>query len=108
MIVSSRNDSSYTLPNFDPTNTTAIISDTLINYSIDHSTGALTMIQKFPAGGSYPRDFSVSKAGDLVLVGLQYSSSAVLIERNVKTGMMEGFVGEIGIPGQVTCSIFQE
>jgi len=108
LIVSSRNDSSYTLPNFDPTNSTSIISDTILNYKIDHSTGALTLLQTVPAGGSYPRDFSINNAGDLVLVGLQYSASAVLIERDVETGMLGGFVGEVGIAGQVTCAIFME
>jgi len=107
-IISSRNDSSFTLPNFDPTNKTAIISDTLINYSIDHATGALNLLQHFPAGGSFPRDFSINKAADLVLVGLQDSSTAVLIERDVKTGLLERFVGDVGIAGQVTCAIFQE
>jgi len=66
------------------------------------------MIQKFPAGGSFPRDFSLNNKGDLVLVGLQESSSAVLIERDTKTGLLTGFVGEIGIAGQVTCAIFKE
>lgn len=66
------------------------------------------MIQKFPAGGSFPRDYSINAAGDLVVVPLQFSSSVVLIERNSKTGILEGFVGEIPVAGQLTCAIFQE
>lgn len=43
-----------------------------------------------------------------MVVGLQDSSSVVLIERDGRTGLLEGFVGEVGIAGQVTCAIFQE
>ena len=66
------------------------------------------MKQIAPAGGSFPRQFSVSKAGDLVAVGLQMDGRVVVIERNVANGMFGDFVASVDVAGQVTSVIWDE
>lgn len=108
LLTSSRGDNLLTIPNFNPANSTKIVSDTLQAWSINPSTGALAFEQLAPAGGSYPRQFSVNKAGTMAAVGLQNSASVVIVERDVKTGLYGDFVGEIGIAGQITSVIWDE
>lgn len=103
LLTSSRNDNLFQIPNFDPTNTTEIASDTLQSWSIDPSTGKLDFKQLAPAGGSFPRQFSVNKEGTLAAVGLQLDARVVIVERNVEDGTFGKFVAEIEIPGQITC-----
>ncbi|KAK5998606.1 putative 6-phosphogluconolactonase -like protein [Cladobotryum mycophilum] len=108
LIVSSRAENTLTIPNFNPNNSSKIVSDPLINFSIDASTGALTAIQTSPAGGKFPRQFSINKAGTLLAVGLQSDARVVLIARDVKTGKLGNFVGYANIAGEITAAIFDE
>lgn len=108
LVISSRGENSFTIPNFDPSNSTEIVSDAIISYSIDHDTGGINLLQSFPSGGSFPRQFSINKAGNLVAVGLQSDSRVVLIERDVETGLLKRFVANATVPGQVTAVIFDE
>jgi len=74
----------------------------------DVDVGDLSFMGLFPAGGSYPRQFSINKAGNLVAVGLQESGRVVILETDVNTG---GFVGEVGVVdglGEVTCVVWDE
>jgi 6-phosphogluconolactonase (cycloisomerase 2 family) len=103
LLTSSRNDALFQIPNFDPSNSTEIPSDTLQSWSIDLSTGKLDFKQLAPAGGSFPRQFSVNKTGTLAAVGLQLDARVVIVERNVEDGTFGKFVAEIDIPGQITC-----
>jgi 6-phosphogluconolactonase (cycloisomerase 2 family) len=103
-----RNALIFNIPNWDPTNSTLIPSDSLQSWAIDHATGALTFNQNAPAGGSYPRQFSVNKDGSLAAVGLQYSASVAIIQRNATDGTFGDFIAEIGIPGQITSVIFDD
>jgi 6-phosphogluconolactonase (cycloisomerase 2 family) len=68
----------------------------------------LAFNQLAPAGGSFPRQFSVNKNGTLAAVGLQLDSRVVIIERNVEDGTFGNFVAEIDVPGQVTSVIWDE
>jgi 6-phosphogluconolactonase (cycloisomerase 2 family) len=108
LIVSSRNENLLTIPNFDPANSTEIASDPLITFSIDETTGSLTKVQEFPAGGSRPRHFSLNGDGSLVAVGLQGDSRVVVIERNVKTGRLGRYVAHATVAGEVSAVIFDE
>jgi 6-phosphogluconolactonase (cycloisomerase 2 family) len=65
------------------------------------------------AGGSYPRHFSINKAGDMVAVALQMSGNVVIWERNVTTGKIVREIGIGGIAqawglGNVTCVVWDE
>lgn len=108
MIVSSRGENSFTLPNFDASNSTEIVSDAIITFSVDHGSGELALLQTFPSGGRFPRQFSINKAGDLLAVGLQSDSRVVVIERDVETGLLQRFVANATVAGEVTAVIFNE
>ncbi|KAK9774077.1 putative Lactonase, 7-bladed beta-propeller-domain-containing protein [Seiridium cardinale] len=108
LIVSSRGENSHTIPNFDTNVTTEIVSDAIISFSIDHSSGELSYLQSFPSGGRVPRQFSINTAGDLVAVGLQSDSRVVVIERDVDTGLLKQFVASAAVAGEVTAVIFNE
>ena len=108
LLTSARNATLFEIPNFDPHNKTLIASDTLQSWKINPKSGVLEFKQLAPAGGSYPRQFSVNKNGTLAAVGLQYSSRVVIIERNVRDGTFGKFVAEVDVPGQVTSVIWDE
>jgi 6-phosphogluconolactonase (cycloisomerase 2 family) len=88
LIVSSRGENSLTIPNFDPSNSTALPSDPLITFAIDQDTGFLKLVQTAPAGGRNPRGFSLNLAGTLVASALQDDNRVVVFERNVTTGLI--------------------
>ncbi|KAI1102191.1 putative isomerase YbhE [Jackrogersella minutella] len=108
LIASSRWEDSFNITNFDPNNSTLIPSDPLITYSIDHSTGHLKKVQEFAAGGRVPRHFSINGDGNLVAVALQGDGRVVLINRNVKTGLLKDYVATVNIEGEVNTAIFRE
>lgn len=108
LIISSRNESSLTIPNFDATNSTNIRSDPLILYAIDHQNGNLTLLQEFPAGGVSPRQFSINKAGTLLAVGLEVEGRVVVIERDPTTGLLTRFLANVTVGGNVVAVIFDE
>ncbi|KKY15941.1 putative extracellular aldonolactonase [Phaeomoniella chlamydospora] len=63
-------------------------SDTLITYKIDPKTGNPSLLDTSPAGGSYPRAFSVNANGTLVAVTTQYSGRLTIFERDPTTGLI--------------------
>lgn len=108
LLTSSRNATFFNIPNFDAKNSTKIASDTLQVWAIDHATGKLDFKQLAPAGGSFPRQFSVNKDGSLAAVGLQESGNVVVIERDVESGMFGKFVASVDVPGEVTSVIWDD
>ncbi|KAI0538455.1 putative isomerase YbhE [Xylaria digitata] len=108
LIVSSRWESSLSIPNFDPSNSTEIPSDPLISYAIDNKTGSLKKIQEFPAGGSGPRHFSINGDGNRIAVGLQGDGRVAIIERDVRTGLLKDFLATADVAGEVNAVIFYE
>ncbi|POR35222.1 Uncharacterized protein TPAR_04586 [Tolypocladium paradoxum] len=107
-VVSSRNEGNLSVPNFDAGNSTALPSDPIINFAIDAATGALGAMQEVPAGGRYPRQFSMNKAGTLLAVGLQKDGRVVLMRRDPRSGRLGEFAGYAELAGQVTSVIFNE
>ncbi|GKT62112.1 3-carboxymuconate cyclase [Colletotrichum tofieldiae] len=109
LTVSSRNDSAFSISNPDTLGEGAQIpSDSLNSFSINEQTGALTLLQKFPAGGRIPRQFSVNKAGDLVAVGLQSDSRVVIISRDAASGKLGDIIASTKVEGEVTAVIFDQ
>ncbi|KAK1969471.1 putative isomerase YbhE [Colletotrichum sublineola] len=109
LTVSSRNDSAFTISNPDAgSGGVQIPSDSLNSFSINEQTGALTLLQTFPAGGRTPRQFSVNKAGDLVAVGLQSDSRVVMISRDATSGKLVDIIASSKVEGEVTAVIFGE
>ncbi|KAI9655767.1 MAG: hypothetical protein M1821_005202 [Bathelium mastoideum] len=108
LVISNRNDSSFTIPSpSSSSNTTTELSDSISTFALNQD-GTLSFRQLAPAGGSYPRQFSMNRYGDLVAVGLQYSARVVILARNVTTGEIGAPVAEIGVPGNVTCVVWDE
>ncbi|PHH65894.1 hypothetical protein CDD81_1263 [Ophiocordyceps australis] len=108
-IVSSRNESALSIPNFDASNSTQIVSDPLINFRINPQSGALNLVQdNIPAGGRFPRHFSLSRDGSLLAVGLQHDSRVAFIHRDATSGKIGNFVAYAHVAGQVTSVIFDE
>ncbi|CZR63507.1 uncharacterized protein PAC_13404 [Phialocephala subalpina] len=108
LLTSSRNASLFQIKNFDPKNSTLIPSDTLQVWAIDDATGKLDFKQLSPAGGAFPRQFSVNKNGTLAAVGLQNDGRVVVVSRDVKTGLYGDFVASLDVPGQITSIIWDE
>lgn len=106
--MSSRNESTLSIPEFDSKNGTEVISDPLINFSIDAKTGSLTEIQQVPCGGRFPRQFSINRAGTLLAVGQQSDARIVLINRDPDTGKLGSFAAYANVPGQITSVVFDQ
>ncbi|KAI5203918.1 3-carboxy-cis,cis-mucoante lactonizing enzyme [Aureobasidium subglaciale] len=107
LIISNRNNTSFHLPNPNPKPTTSIPSDSLSTFSL-HRDGTLQHIQLWPAGGMFPRHFSLNKWGDLLAVGMQYDKSVVVFERDVALGTLGKPVARWQGTGNVTCVVWEE
>ena len=78
-------------------------------FAISPIDGTLTFLQLFPAGGSYPRQFALNKAGNLAAVGLQMTGSVAILQRDAATGLFEEEVASLPIGnGMVTCVVWDE
>jgi len=106
LLTSSRNDTTFIIPNFDPSNSTDITSDSLQTWGIN-ADGTLTFLQMAPAGGFFPRQFSVNAEGTLAAVGMQYSASVVIVQRK-SDGTFGNFVAQVDIPGEITSVVWDE
>ncbi|KAH6607554.1 hypothetical protein Trco_003867 [Trichoderma cornu-damae] len=107
LIISSRAENSSTIPDFDDPSKT-IPSDPLINFKINPTTGQLQLLQIVPAGGRFPRQFSINKEGNLLAVGLQDDGRVVFVDRCPDTGLLGGFMAYADIAGQITSAVFDD
>lgn len=103
LIISNRNDTSFTLPTIGE-------SDSLSTFSLDPKSGNISFVQLWPAGGSYPRQFELNAVGDLVAVGLQYSDAVAILARDPATGLIGEPVARYatGAGANVTCVMWYE
>ena len=65
----------------------------LVSYSINATTGALTLIEQQSSHGVTPRQFSLSKDGTLLVVGNQTSNTIAVFKVDPTAGSMT-FVGD--------------
>ncbi len=107
LVASSRRENSSTIASFDD-KTKQIPSDSIINFSIDDSTGKLNFLQDIPAGGQFPRHFSMNKAGTKLAIGLQTDGRVVVMKRDPKSGKLGDFESFANVEGQITSVIFDE
>ncbi|PBP18311.1 hypothetical protein BUE80_DR010779 [Diplocarpon rosae] len=108
LLTSDRNATFFDIPNPDQSNGTTIPSDTLQSWAIDDATGTLSLVQLAPAGGKYPRQFSVNKAGTLAAVVLQKDGRVVIMQRDVATGKFGSVLASVNQLGEVSCVIWDE
>ncbi|KAF2229051.1 3-carboxy-cis,cis-mucoante lactonizing enzyme [Viridothelium virens] len=108
LVISNRNDSAFSIQSPGADNSSSVeLSDSLSTFQLNQD-GTLTFRQLAPAGGSYPRQFSLNKVGDLVAVGLQYSGRVVIFKRDVESGLVGDSVGVVQGLGNVTCVVWDE
>lgn len=90
-------------------NSTTPPSDSIASFAISPYDGSLRFTQLFPAGGSYPRQFALNTAGNLVAVALQETGSVTVLERDVTSGVFEREVASVAIEGgQVVCVVWDD
>ncbi|KAF2178679.1 putative isomerase YbhE [Zopfia rhizophila CBS 207.26] len=104
VIVSNRRDESFIGEQYSPNGT----SDSLAFFSIQRQGGALDFMGLVPAGGAYPRQFSINKAGNLVAVGLQEGNRVTILERDIESGRFKGQVAEVDVEGPIICVIWDD
>ncbi|KAG7008189.1 3-carboxy-cis,cis-mucoante lactonizing enzyme [Physcia stellaris] len=108
IIVSNRNATLLHIKNPDPKNATQVASDTLATFqSSEPADGNFKFGELTPAGGSFPRQFSLSPKGDLVAVGLQNDKRVAIYSRCTKTGRLgTDILASVDIVGQVTSVVW--
>lgn len=108
VVVSNRNTTFFDIPNPNPANATLEHSDTMATFDIGLN-GTIKFGALSPAGGSFPRQFSLNRKGDLVAVGLQLSGRVVVYERCEKTGRLGSKVlADVEGLGAVTSVVWGE
>jgi 6-phosphogluconolactonase (cycloisomerase 2 family) len=77
-------------------------NDSMASFSLSNGTGAMTFQQITSSGGTYPRTFAISKAGDLVVIGDQTTANVAVVKRDSVTGLLGSQVASmrIGSVGQ--------
>ena len=108
LIVSNRNATFFDITNPDPKNKTRVESDTLATFKLPGmGNGTVEFDELTPAGGSFPRQFSISPDGSLVAVGLQLSGRVALYSRCAETGRLgKDVVADFEGLGQVTSIVW--
>lgn len=108
LLISYRGSASITIPG--TSTTPEIKSDAIVTYSIDQSTGNLTKMQSFAAGGKNPRQFSISKDGSMVAVSLfsDESKKVTIIDRDVRTGKLTKQLAALKVDGWPSCVVFND
>lgn len=80
LIISTRNDNRTTY--------NSSVTDSLLSYDIDLSTGDLTLTGITTAAGSTPRGFELNNNGTLVAVATQKSGRLAIFPRDTSTGLL--------------------
>jgi 6-phosphogluconolactonase (cycloisomerase 2 family) len=75
-------------------------NDSIATYSINANTGAISFVQSTPAYTWFPRTFQINRAGDMVAIGGQTSSTVAIVSRNTTTGLLGGLVAPVLAVGQ--------
>lgn len=107
LVISNRNDSSFSLPNTASGNDTRIPSDSLSTFELSQ-TGELKFVQLWPAGGGFPRHFSLNLAGDLLAVGLQSDGIVRVLARDVATGLIGEPIASLDGLGGVSAVVWND
>lgn len=102
LVMSTRNNTAFTLPLNGGTP-----SDSLSTWALNDD-GSFAFHQLWPAGGEFPRQFSMNAVGNLVAVGLQTDQVVVILGRDVQSGLIGEPVARIAIGGNVTSVVWDE
>ena len=106
--MSNRNATFFNIANPDPKNSTKVPSDTFATFDVGLE-GRMRFCDLSPAGGSFPRQFSVSQREDLVAVGLQNSGLVAIYGRDKETGKLgKEMLASVEIEGAVTSVVWSD
>lgn len=74
--------------------------NSIVVYSIDESTGTLTLVEHVSTGGDWPRDFSLDLFGRILLVANERSNNIVTFKRDTDSGKLTatGHQAEVSKP----------
>ncbi len=76
--------------------------NTIAMYSIDQSTGLLTLVGHQPSGGDIPRNFTIDPSGKFLLAGNQESDYISIFRRDENTGLLTETTARIPV-GKPVC-----
>ena len=79
--------------------------DSMVVYSVDQATGALTLLQHISCGGKTPRNFILDPSGRWVLIANQDSANIVVLQCDAKSGHLSATGRQYALDSPV-CIIF--
>lgn len=72
--------------------------NTIAIFSIDPSTGLLTLLGHQKTYGDHPRNFTIDPSGKFLLVANMLTNNIVVFKRNMKTGLLKKKKREVRVP----------
>ncbi len=76
--------------------------DTIVLFSIDTKTGALTLADHFPTQGKTPRNFKIDPAGRLLFVANQNTNNIAVFQIDSNTGQLTFMKQMLQVPSPVS------
>ncbi|NLY63270.1 MAG: lactonase family protein [Erysipelothrix sp.] len=76
-------------------------------YLIDVEDGKMTIVEKYPSGGKWPRSFTITDDSKYMIVTNQYSDTVSVLEINQNTGALSAPVAEVEIFRPTTVAIYK-
>ena len=73
-------------------------TDSIASFAISKEDGTLTKKGLVSAHGSFPRQFALNRAGDLLAVGLQNTGSVVILKKDATSQLFTEKVASIQLP----------
>ena len=67
----------------------------------------MTIVEKYPSGGKWPRSFTITDDSKYMIVTNQYSDTVSVLEINQNTGALSAPVAEVEIFRPTTVAIYK-
>lgn len=80
-------------------------NDTITVFSVDDSTGKLSLVEVEPIRGAWPRNFNLDPTGKWLLAAGQKTNSISIFEINQDTGELEFTMNSVMVPSCI-CVLF--
>jgi len=80
--------------------------NTIVVFAVNQQTKDLTLVERFPVKGDWPRNFAIDPSGNFLLVANQKSNNIAVFKRNSQDGTL-GFLHELKMDSPV-CLEFME
>lgn len=80
-------------------------ANTISCFSVNSTTGELTLVEHHDCGGEHPRNFTLDPTGRFLLVANRNTNDIVVFKRNADTGKIKPTESKLSVPTP-TCLIF--